>query len=99
MIDFGLKFAEYAKAALASSTIATQIKVLNKEIVNMVFETEKFERIVEFYNNQDAFNYYANAGERATGNVPEFARISEPVAAPQVQTTQQPSQQLQQQAY
>jgi hypothetical protein len=44
----------------------------------MVFETTKFERIVEFYNDQATANYYA--GERGSGlNAPAFAVVQKPV--------------------
>lgn len=88
IIEFGLAFAEYAQAALASSSVAKQIKELSREIDMMVIETTKFERICEFYNNNDAVDFYAHAGQRSTGgNAPEFATISKPAPVPQVQTT------------
>jgi hypothetical protein len=51
IVEFGLAFAEYANAALASSSVDKQIKDLTKEIELMVFETGKFERMAEFYDN------------------------------------------------
>ena len=53
IIEFGLAFGEYAKAALASSNVAKQIAELNEKIVKMSFETTEFERVCEFYNDAD----------------------------------------------
>ena len=58
IIEFGLAFAEYAKAALASSSVDKTIKTLTKEIEIMAFETKKFEKIAEFYADQSAQQYY-----------------------------------------
>lgn len=78
IIEFGLAFAEYAEAALASSSVSKDISDLNKQIESMVFETTKFERIVEFYNDQATANFYG--GERGSGlNAPAFAVVQKPV--------------------
>lgn len=54
IVEFGIAFAEYAKAALASSSVDKTIKALTKEIETMTFETSKFEKIAEFYADQSA---------------------------------------------
>jgi hypothetical protein len=70
IIEFGLSFALYAKAALASSSVDKTIKTLNKEIGTMVCETSKFEKIVEFYADQSAQQYYTQP--RSNLSAPAF---------------------------